>query len=55
MIDEEVLRQIQDEDAAIEHLYCGHCGSINDVREVDLIEAKRHLCVKCREQILKWV
>lgn len=39
----------------IEHLYCGHCGSINDVRAVDLIEHIRHLCKDCRKAILEWV
>lgn len=39
----------------IDHLYCGHCGGIKDVKEVDLHEAKRALCIGCRATILGWV
>lgn len=39
----------------IEHLHCGHCGGIDDVREINLIEHVRHLCVNCRRFILEWI
>jgi len=39
----------------IDHLYCGHCGGIDDVKEVEFHEAKRALCLRCREYILEWI
>lgn len=39
----------------IDHLYCGHCGGIDDVQEIKLIEAVRHLCKQCRRMILDWI
>jgi predicted RNA-binding protein associated with RNAse of E/G family len=47
--------QIKREDAPIEHLYCGHCGGIEDVKAVDFVAAVRHLCVVCRIKILEWI
>jgi hypothetical protein len=44
------------EDKAIEHLECGHCGTmIDDVQKVDLIEKIRWLCKGCRRQVIEWV
>jgi transposase-like protein len=40
---------------SIDRPYCEHCGSIYDVREVNLVEHKRHLCKDCRRKILEWI
>jgi len=50
---EEELEKLRAEE--IDHLYCGHCGSVDNVQEVNLIEAVRHLCEKCRKHILEWI
>lgn len=39
----------------IDHLMCGHCGGIDDVKEVDLLEKIRYLCINCRRRILEWI
>lgn len=44
-----------DQENAIAHLYCGHCGGIDDVQEVDLKPEVRHLCKPCRIKILEWI
>lgn len=50
----EVLASVRAE--KIDHLYCGHCGGIEDVRSVDFREGNtRHLCRPCRVKILEWI
>jgi len=40
----------------IDHLYCGHCGGIEDVRTIDFREGNtRHVCRPCRILILEWI
>lgn len=50
-----VFEEVRQEDATIEHLYCGHCGGINDVQAVDLKPVVRHICRPCRVKILEWI
>lgn len=54
---QEALEEVRAE--GIDHLYCGHCGGIKDVRSVDFGDADvamvRHLCVDCRTAILEWI
>ena len=57
---EELKRRVFEELEAhraegIDYLYCGHCGGIDNVQEVNLIEAVRHLCEACRKLILEWI
>lgn len=44
-----------DDDAPLTHLECGHCGTLHDVRKVDLVEAVRWLCKGCRTKVLEWI
>lgn len=52
---QQAFDEVKAEHALTGHLYCGHCGSIKGVEEVDFHPAKRHLCVSCRIEILEWI
>lgn len=58
---EELLEEVRKEEEPIEHLYCGHCGGIEDVIGIDLRPRAlsgmwvRWLCINCRDEILKWI
>lgn len=52
-------------DDGIEHLHCGHCGSLDELVDIDFklpamittnpMAAVRTLCSKCRLAILEWI
>lgn len=53
-----------DLDDGIEHLHCGHCGSLDDLETIDFkveeittnpAKAVRTLCARCRKKILEWI
>jgi rubrerythrin len=52
---EAALKQAQDEIKPVEHLFCGHCGGVEDVRRIDFLVVLRYLCINCRNEILRWI